>query len=183
MPRRETNETRGKKYAGNAQTCWYPGMQGGGCDTHKWDYTSFCQTYIVGGIYVPSRTVFETWWHIFFHVFFSFPLSFLPSTINRSQSSLASTSLDVACDSHDAPPPFKKSTCEYASWITRFCSSLKTTPHNGSHERTYAQHLSSFHHRTLHSRVTLRFSPAGPKTSPFQSHSTLLRFSSRLRSR
>lgn len=123
---------------------------------------------------------------IFFPMFFFFlSLSFLPSTINRSQSSLASTFLDVAsrCDSHDAPPPFKKSTCEYASWITRFCSSLKTTPHNGSHERTYAQHLSSFHHRTLHSRVTLRFSPAGPKTSPFQSHSTLLRFSSRLRSR
>lgn len=110
--------------------------------------------------------------------FFLFHFSRQPSQPRSSLTSPFLLDFASRCDSHDAPAPFKKSTYEYVSWITRFCSSLKTTSHNGSNGRTFAQHpLCPIH--TL-SRITLWSSPAGAKISPFQSHSTLLRFPSRL---
>lgn len=58
--------------------------------------------------------------------------------------------------------------------------SHKTTSHNGSDERTLAQRPSPFHHPhpTLVSPTGLRQRELRP--SPFQSHSILLRFLSRL---
>lgn len=132
-------------------------------------------------IYVPTRTVFETCvMAYFFYVFFS---SFI-FLINHQSIPVISRVYVSRCHIEMRFARFTiQKVNEYASWITRFCSSFKTTPHNGSDGRSRSI-PSLFTIPSFYSLFSyLRSSPAGPKTSPFQSHSTLLRFSSRCRSR
>lgn len=176
---------------GNAQTCWHPGMQGGqgAAIYHKWDYTSFCQTNNVGGIYVPVRAVFET--RARDGTFFS-PFFFLLSFLHLSR--------------HPRPilarlPPFPISlpcawsttACAFAgsfavqkvnerirfSRITRFRSSLRTIPNNGSNgsdARSLARARTLLSTRFLRPRL----SPWSPSTLRLHLF-LLLRFSFALR--
>lgn len=132
-------------------------------------------------IYVPTRTVFETCvMTYFFHVFFSSSISLInhqPSRFSRLRFSMSNR------DSYDSL--FKKSTntlpglLDFALRSKRLRIMERIDGRSRSIPSLFT--IPSFH---PYSRITtLRSFPAGPKTSPFQSHSTLLRFSSRLRSR
>lgn len=169
-----------------------------GCDTHKWDYTSFCQTNIVGGIYGSTRAVFEarTWRHIFFLVFspfiffpFFFPsffyLSREPSTDLDRRPRGAFPFLDVTLrrDSHDATrrdassPSLKKSTSEYVSGLPDFAlrpERFRIMDRTDRRFRTASffpqPPIASASSPGSHVPLT------GPKTSPFQSHSIITFF-------
>lgn len=118
--------------------------------------------------------------HIFFHVFFAF--SFI-SRIKWSQSSLR-----FSMSHRDAIRTMllRHSKSQRANTLPGLLDSAlrsKRLRIMDQMDGRFALRTHLFSPFAPYSRVTLRSSPAGPKTSPFQSHSTLLRFSSRLRSR
>lgn len=126
-----------------------------GCDTHKWDYTSFCQTR-TSGRYLRSDTsrlrnarmmahfflVFSLlFFPLFYFPFFHFSLSFSPACQLISIVSFAPAFLDFV--SRRDSRPLGKVNERIRFRITRFCSSLRAIPHNGSDGRTFPHGLFS----------------------------------------
>lgn len=142
-----------------------------------------------------TRGVFEmcAWWRIFFSCSLSVPFFPLPSLLLFFIYLIKLSTPTVICDSPPFPdivsrldsrypllpppslqPPSKKSTSKYASGLRDSALRSGTIPHNGSDGRTFPRGLffSPSSTSSLRSHVSLSL------TSPFQSHSTLLRFSS-----